>query len=83
MRRLFILSFIVLSLFLAAVFDPVSSLAVKVSPSPSPSPVATVEPTATPVVVPDLTQKTPQTLGPLEKLLNEQVMGKTIFNPVK
>ena len=83
MRRLFILSFIVLSLFLAAVFEPRISLGIKSSPSPSPAPSPTLEPTATPVAVSDLTQKTPQTLGPLEALLNKQKLGSVIANPVK
>jgi len=83
MRKLIILSFVVLSFVLMVIFRPVPSLAVKVSPTPSQSPVATIEPTSTPVIVPDLTQKTPQTLGPLEKLLNEQVLGSVLFNPIK
>ena len=76
MHRLFILSFVVLLLALAVVFNPASSLAVKTSPTPTQSPVATIEPTSTPIIVPDLTQKTPQTLGPLEELLSEQKLGK-------
>jgi hypothetical protein len=81
MRRLITLSFVALSLFLAVLFVPGISLAIKATPSPSASP--TIEPTPTPVTVPDLTQKTPQTLGPLEKLLNEQKLGSVVFNPVK
>jgi len=83
MRRLIILSFVVLTLALVAVFEPAFSLAKKASPVPTLTPIPSVEPTSTPVVVPDLTQKTPQTLGPLEKLLNEQVLGSVLFNPVK
>ena len=83
MRRLFILSFVVLLLTLMVVFDPVSSLAKKVSPTPGQTPIPTVEPTSTPAVVPDLTQKTPQTLGPLEELLNKQQLGSVLFNPIK
>lgn len=83
MRRLFILSFVVLLLTLMVVFDPVSSLAKKVSPTPSQTPIPTVEPTSTPAVVPDLTQKTPQTLGPLEELLNKQQLGSVLLNPIK
>lgn len=83
MHRLFILSLVALSLALMAVFKPVSSLAVKVSPTPSQTPIPTIEPTSTPVVAPDLTQKTPQTLGPLEELLNKQKLGSVLLNPVK
>jgi len=81
MRRLLILFFVVLSFLLIVVFESEVSLAV--SPTPDQTPVATIEPTSTPVVAPDLTQKTPQTLGPLEKMLNEQVLGSKLFNPVK
>jgi len=79
MRRLIISFFVVLALFLAVIFEPAVSLAIKVTPSPVP----TVEPTSTPVTVPDLTQKTPQTLGPLEALLNKQKLGSVWSNPVK
>lgn len=81
MRRLLILFFVVLSFLLIVVFESEVSLAV--SPTPDQTAVATIEPTSTPVVAPDLTQKTPQTLGPLEKMLNEQVLGSKLFNPVK
>lgn len=81
MHRLIISFFVALALFLTLSSGPVPSLAVK--PSPSMTSTPTAEPTATPVVVPDLTQKTPQTLGPLEKLLNDQVLGPAVFNPVK
>ncbi len=83
MRRLIILSFVVLTLALVAVFEPTFSLAKKASPVPTQTPIPTLEPTVAPVAVPDLTQKTPQTLGPLEKLLNEQKLGSVIFNPIK
>ncbi len=83
MRRLFILSFAVLLLTLMVVFDPVSSLAKKASHVPTQTPVPTVEPTPTPAGVPDLTQKTPQTLGPLEELLNKQQLGSVLLNPIK
>lgn len=83
MRRLFILSFVLITLFLVAVFNPRTPFAVTVSPFPSPVSTPTLEPTSTPEVLPDITQKTPQTLGPLEKLLKEQVLGRPIFNPIK
>lgn len=50
--------------------------------TPSPTPVVLSDPTPTPV--PDITQKTQETLGPLEKILREQVLGSVWpFNPVK
>jgi len=82
MRRLFILSLVVFTLITLSVFVPVSSHAQKIS-TPSQTPSLTIEPTATPVAAPDLTQKTPQTLGPLEELLNKQKLGKVFLNPVK
>lgn len=83
MHRLIILSFAVSTLFLVAVFQPVFSLAKKASPSPSPIPTPTMSPSPTPVIVADLTQKTPQTLGPLEALLKEQRLGPAWKNPLK
>jgi len=83
MRRLIILSLVALSLSLIVVFKPVFSLAQRLTPTPSLTPVATVEPTSTPEAVFDLTQKTPQTLGPLEEILNKQKLGKIALNPVK
>lgn len=83
MRRLIILFFAVSALFLVAVFQPVFSLAIKASPSPSLIPTPTMSPSPTPVIVADLTQKTPQTLGPLEALLKEQRLGPAWKNPLK
>jgi hypothetical protein len=85
MRKLtFLLFFIVLGLNL--VF-PVPALA-KTMPSISPSPVASAS--ATPVVTmaptpaPDITQKTQETLGPLEQILKSQSLGPVWpFNPIK
>ena len=47
------------------------------SPSPTPTSLATPTPTPTPQPTPraDITQKTEDTLGPLEKLLEEQSLG--------
>ena len=60
----------------------------KVIQSPSPSPVASASATpvaiATPIAAPDITQKTQETLGPLEKILQSQKLGSVWpSNPVK
>jgi len=53
---------------------------VSLSPSPSPSPTA--EPTIAPKV--DITQKTQEVVGPLEKIINEQTLGPVWpKNPLK
>jgi hypothetical protein len=44
-------------------------------PSPTPIPSPTPEVTATPTPRPNLTQKTEESVGPLEKLLQEQQLG--------
>ncbi|KKS16159.1 MAG: hypothetical protein UU74_C0047G0008 [Candidatus Woesebacteria bacterium GW2011_GWA1_41_7] len=70
MRKIFGLLFFMVILLASSGFLPVS--AVTPSPSLSPTPTATLEPT--PGVPPvDITQKSTESLGPLEKL----------FNPVK
>ena len=81
MKKLSIL--LLLALFLAS---PTVVLAQKkVSPSPivssSPSPVPISDLDAPRV---DITQKTEEAIGPLEKLLREQKVGKVMpFNPIK
>jgi hypothetical protein len=79
MRKLiFLLFFVVLGLNLAL---PVRALAV-VKPSMSATPVATIAPTPTPA--PDITQKTQETLGPLEQILKSQTLSSVWpGNPVK
>jgi len=85
MRKLtFLLFFIVLGLNLVL---PVPALA-KTIPSLSPSPMASASstPIATvaPTPAPDITQKTQETLGPLEQILKSQTLGPVWpFNPVK
>lgn len=52
----------------------------------TPSPTPTQTPLETPISTPrpDITQRTEESIGPLEKLLNEQVLGPIWpFNPVK
>ena len=58
-------------------------VAVTSSPVPSPTPTATLEPT--PIAPPvDITQKSMESLGPLERLLESQELGSVWpFNPVK
>ncbi len=56
------------------------------TPEPSTSPVATVSATTTPTEVPrvDITQKTEEAVGPLEKLIKNQEINKIWpFNPLK
>ncbi len=53
-------------------------------PSPEASASAAPVVTAAPTPVPDITQKTKETLGPLEKILKSQALGPVWpFNPVK
>lgn len=83
----FILFFLIFLPFLIC-SQPV--YAQKISPSPSPlatqepSPEPSPEPTFIPTPRPDITQTTEETVGPLEKLLDEQVLGPVFpFNPLK
>lgn len=63
---------------------PVSVHAQKASVLPSPAVQETATPSATPEVKPDITQKTPETLGPLEELLSTQRLGAVWpANPIK
>lgn len=83
MRKLLIFIFIVV-LGLAFVL-PQTSLAASSLPSPTPTetPTATPTPTAEPPRV-DITQKSTESLGPLETLLKEQKLGPVWpQNPVK
>ena len=51
-------------------------------PSPVPTPVATIEPTDAPRI--DITQRTEEVVGPLEKLIKDQKLGNMWpFNPIK
>jgi len=73
-------------LFLAATFAAPSVLAQRrVSVGPSITPTPTLSPTPTPLVAkPDITQKTEETLGPLEALLRDQKLGPVWpANPLK
>lgn len=80
MRKLLSL---LLSLFcLFALCGSVSAATKAPSPTASASATPTIEPTVAPV--PDLTQKTQETLGPLEELLAKQKLGPVWpFNPIK
>ena len=81
MRKLIGLLFAIVLVLAASGSLPV----VAVTPSPilSPTPIATLEPT--PVAPPvDITQKSSESLGPLEMLLENQRLGSAWpFNPIK
>lgn len=81
MRKLFVIFLV--GFLIAGIFGPKDILVA--SPSPTPTPTATPEPTQTPEPVRiDITEKTEETLGPLEMLLENQELGKVWpFNPVK
>lgn len=72
-----------------SLLKPVSVVAKTITPEPvaSESATATISasPTSTPVEVPvDITQKSTESLGPLELMLENQVLGKIWpFNPIK
>lgn len=81
-------SFIVASLFVFGSASVNLAHAQKLSPSPSasasPSASPTAEPTAEPTPRPDITQKTEESVGPLEDILNHQQLGPALpFNPIK
>ncbi|OGM87756.1 hypothetical protein A2573_00630 [Candidatus Woesebacteria bacterium RIFOXYD1_FULL_43_18] len=80
MRKLMVLLFFVILAF--GVLRPMGAFAVaEVTPTPIPTPEVTIAPE--PVRV-DITQKSEETLGPLEKLLKEQELGPAWpFNPLK
>jgi hypothetical protein len=80
MRKLIVLLFLVVLAF--GILNPAGVFAVaKATPTPTPTPVAVSTPEPPRV---DITQKSVETLGPLEKLLKEQALGATWpFNPVK
>lgn len=82
MRKLIGLLFAMVLVLAVSGLLPV--VAVTPSPIPSPTPVATLEPT-TPAPPPvDITQKSMESLGPLERLLEGQELGPVWpFNPIK
>ena len=81
MRKLIGLLFAIV--LVLAVSGSLPVVAVTSSPVPSPTPTATLEPT--PIAPPvDITQKSMESLGPLERLLESQELGSVWpFNPVK
>ncbi len=83
MRKLISLLFVmVLGLSL---LKPVSVMAKVPTPSALPTATASAVPTSTPAIAPvDITQKSTESLGPLELILKNQTLGSTWpFNPVK
>ena len=89
MRKLTLLVlFVVFGLVMAAPSVAKAANLKTAVPSDSPSPVASASatPVATqaPTPVPDITQKTQETLGPLETLLKSQKLGPVWpYNPIK
>ena len=81
MRKIFYLLFVMVVGL--ALIQPSLVLALTPVPSPSATPEATLSPT--PVAPPvDITQKSTESLGPLEKLLEEQTLGPIWpLNPIK
>lgn len=76
--RKFFLAFLVLFVIFPKLALAQSSLIASPSPSPETSP------TPTPTPRPDFTQTTEETIGPLEKLLEQQKLGPMFpFNPIK
>jgi hypothetical protein len=69
----------------AALVKPSLALAKTPSPLPVATATASATPESTPIVAPvDITQKSTESLGPLEKILKNQTLGATWpFNPIK
>jgi hypothetical protein len=85
MRRILTL-LVFVGMFLAAALAAPSALAQRrLTATPSVTPTPTTTPTPTPLVAkPDITQKTEETLGPLEALLEKQALGPIWpKNPIK
>lgn len=73
-------------LFLASLSVPKFALSQLRTASPEVSPIATVSATLEPTEAPrvDITQKTDESVGPLEKLINDQTLDNVWpFNPIK
>lgn len=87
MKNTLLATAVILSLF--ASVNPVqaqTSRPVRTAiPTVSPTPTATPEPTETPTPAPrpDLTQKTEESVGPLEKIIMEEELGPVWMNPLK
>ena len=80
MRKLIVL-LVLMGLSLS--FSWSNSALAKATPTPTATPTPIVSPSPEPAR-PDITEKSVETLGPLEKLLKEQVVGRAWpFNPVK
>jgi len=80
--RKFFFTIVCVAALLGLFLSPRASYAQKATPTASPS--ATVTQPPTPTSVPDLTEKTKETLGPLEALLAAQKLGPVWpYNPIK
>ncbi len=81
MRKILIATFFVAA-FLGFLVRPNSVFGQTLTPSATPT--LTSSPTPVPTPAPDLTEKTESTIGPLEKILNEQKLGSVWpLNPIK
>ena len=79
MKNLLFVPLLLISLFL-----PGSVMAKTPVPSPTPTPIATELPISTELPRVDITQKTEEVIGPLEKLIKEQEIGMVWpLNPIK
>jgi hypothetical protein len=85
MRKVtFLIFLVVLSLNLALPSRALARAIPTISPSPEASASATPVATVAPTPVPDITQKTQETLGPLEQLLKSQNLASVWpYNPIK
>lgn len=87
MKNLFVSVLLAIVFFASSMAFPIySNLVVAKTPEPSVSPVATFSATIEPTELPrvDITQKTEEVVGPLEKLIKEQEFGSIWpFNPIK
>ena len=80
--RKFIFCIVSVALLAGLIISPGAAYAQKATPTASASPALTQ--TSTPTPLPDLTEKTKETLGPLEALLEAQKPGSVWpFNPIK
>ena len=85
MRKTLALTVFVGMMLVAAFAAPIALAQRRITSTPTPTPIPTLSPTPIPLIPkPDITQKSEETLGPLEKLLREQKLGPAWpANPIK
>jgi len=85
MRKTLALTVFVGMMLVAAFAAPSALAQRRITSTPTPTPIPTLSPTPIPLIPkPDITQKSEETLGPLEKLLREQKLGPVWpTNPIK